>query len=74
MRAGPITATVCSIDASARAVAGARAAPRAPRARARSPPPSAKKNCSDGAARLARKETVATCASPVVSSAMRDEC
>src|SRR5689334_6252492 len=29
------------------------------------PPPSAKKNCSEGAARLARKDTVATKASPV---------
>ena len=33
------------------------------------PPPSAKKNCSDGTARLARNETVATWASPVCTVA-----
>ncbi len=64
-RAGPITATVWRIAAS-EAPWPARAPPVYAARASEIPPPRAKKNCSDGAARLARNETVATWARPII--------
>ena len=65
MRAGPITAIVCSMAAS-EAPWPARAPPVYDARASEMPPPRAKKNWSDGAARLARNETVATWARPII--------
>jgi hypothetical protein len=58
-RAGPMTATVCSMAAALAPYPARKPATAAARARA-TPPESATQNCADGVAREARNDTVAT--------------